>query len=48
LRRVLETFFDGSLEKAVAVHLSDPRAEVSPEELSRLTELIRRAKRKER
>src|SRR5258706_8702206 len=33
LMRVLETFFDGSLEKALAAHLSDPDAEISPEEL---------------
>ena len=40
-RRVLETFFDGSLEKAVAAHLSDPGAELSPDELKRLARLIR-------
>src|SRR4051812_26151945 len=45
--RVLETFFDGSLEKAVAAHLSDPDAEVAPDELRRLSALIREAKRKE-
>ena len=45
--RVLQTFFDGSLEKAVASHLSDPGAEISPEELRRLSALIRDAKRKE-
>jgi len=45
--RVLETFFDGSLEKAVAAHLSDPGAEIGPDELRRLSALIREAKRKE-
>jgi BlaI family transcriptional regulator, penicillinase repressor len=45
LRRVLETFFDGSLEKAVAAHLSDPTAELAPEELERLASLIRQARR---
>ena len=35
LQRLLETFFEGSLEKAVASHLSDPGAEVS-EETSRI------------
>src|SRR5687768_2376512 len=36
LRRMLETFFGGSLERAVAVYLSDPKAELSAEELKRL------------
>jgi predicted transcriptional regulator len=45
--RVLQTFFDGSLEKAVAAHLSDPGAEISPAELRRLSTLINQAKRKE-
>ncbi|MBN1346627.1 MAG: BlaI/MecI/CopY family transcriptional regulator [Phycisphaerae bacterium] len=46
LRRLLETFFEGSIEKAVAVHLMDPAAELSDEELDRLGKLIREAKRK--
>ena len=41
---VLRTFFEGSLEKAVAAHLADPDAEISPDELQRLSALIRRAK----
>src|SRR5437879_379920 len=36
LRRVLQTFFDGSLEKAVAAHLGDAANDLSPEELARL------------
>jgi BlaI family penicillinase repressor len=47
LRGVLETFFDGSLEEAVAAHLSDPGAELSPEELRRLARLVREARKKE-
>ena len=47
-RRVLETFFDGSLEKAVAMHLGDAATELSPEELARLAELIRQARNKGR
>src|SRR5438874_7743083 len=35
LRRVLQTFFDGSLEKAVAAHLG-AAADLSAEELERL------------
>ena len=46
-QRVLQTFFDGSLEKAVAAHLADPDAEISADELRRLSTLIRDAKRKE-
>ena len=45
--RVLQTFFDGSLEKAVAAHLTDPDSEISPEELQRLSALIRQAKARE-
>src|SRR5881275_449899 len=40
LQRVLQTFFDGSLEKAVAAHLGDPASELSAEELRRLADLI--------
>jgi predicted transcriptional regulator len=47
LLRVVQTFFEGSLEKAVAAHLADPGAEVSPKELQRLSALIRQAKQKE-
>ncbi|HUT88807.1 MAG TPA: BlaI/MecI/CopY family transcriptional regulator [Thermoguttaceae bacterium] len=44
---VLETFFDGSLEKAVAAHLADPGVRPSPEELERLARLVRDAREKE-
>ena len=44
---VLETFFDGSLEKAVAAHLADPGVKLSPEELERLARLVRDARRRE-
>ena len=47
LQRVLHTFFEGSLEKAVAAHLADPAAEVSSDELQRLSTIIRQAKPKE-
>jgi predicted transcriptional regulator len=46
LRRVLQTFFDGSLEKAVAAHLIDSGEELSPEELQRLADLICQARTK--
>jgi predicted transcriptional regulator len=43
LRRVLDVFFDGSLEKAVAAHLADPSAALASAELERLADLIRQA-----
>src|SRR5438132_7646148 len=46
LRRVLQTFFDGSLEKAVAAHLGDAANDLSPEQLARLAELIQQARKK--
>jgi BlaI family transcriptional regulator, penicillinase repressor len=45
--RVLHTFFGGSLEKAVASYLADPKSEISPDELRRLSELINKAKRRD-
>jgi predicted transcriptional regulator len=44
LRRVVDTFFSGSLRQAVAAHLAQQDANVSDEELKRLAELIRRAR----
>jgi len=46
--RAIRTFFDGSLERAVAAYLGDAGAEVAPEELRRLSTLIAQARRKER
>jgi predicted transcriptional regulator len=48
LGRVLDVFFGGSLENAVAAHLSDPRrgARLTPEELRRISELIEKASKK--
>ncbi len=44
LGRVLDVFFGGSLENAVAAHLSDPRAaKPTPEELRRLSDLVEKA-----
>jgi predicted transcriptional regulator len=47
LRRVLWTFFDGSLVNAVAAHLGDARA-ISAADLERLADLIRQARTKGR
>jgi predicted transcriptional regulator len=44
LDRVLRTFFEGSLEKAVAAHLADRSAELSEQELARLAALIEQAR----
>ena len=48
LGRVLDVFFGGSLESAVAAHLSDPRraGKLSREELHRLSDLIEQAKKR--
>ena len=40
LRNVLQTFFSGSLESAVAAQLEDPDDELSVEDLDRLRHLI--------
>jgi predicted transcriptional regulator len=45
-RRVLNTFFEGSLEKAVAAHLGDDAADLPPAELARLADIIRQARNK--
>jgi BlaI family transcriptional regulator, penicillinase repressor len=46
LRGVLQTFFEGSLEKAVAAHLGDSATSLTPQELERLAALIRQARTK--
>ncbi|HIE97251.1 MAG: BlaI/MecI/CopY family transcriptional regulator [Fuerstiella sp.] len=47
LNRVVETFFDGSLEQAFAAHLADSNADLSDDELKKLAVLIREARKKE-
>ena len=44
---VLRTFFDGSLEEAVAAHLASTRTRPSAEELRRLARLIEEARQNE-
>jgi BlaI family transcriptional regulator, penicillinase repressor len=44
--RVLDTFFEGSLEKAVAAHLGEAAGDLDPAELDRLADLIRQARQK--
>ena len=44
LRDVLSTFFDGSVEKAVASLLRENETDLSDKELARLSEMIDRAR----
>jgi predicted transcriptional regulator len=48
LQRVLQTFFGGSLEQAVAAHLTDKNANIGPDELERMVDLIRQARKEGR
>lgn len=45
LRHMIETFFEGSTEQAVAALLDSSSARLSANELDRLSELIEKAKR---
>ncbi len=46
LSRVIEVFFGGSLEKAVATRLTDPSVKLNDEEYRRLMKLIEAARRR--
>ena len=48
LRRVVDTFFGGSIRKAVAAHLAQRDTDVSAEELRHMAKLIREARGKGR
>ena len=48
LQQMLQTFFDGSTEEAVATLLSMSRARLSKDELDRLSEMIEEARKKGR
>lgn len=48
LKKVLETFFEGSREQLVATLLDSKDAKANPAELDRLAELIRQAREKGR
>jgi BlaI family transcriptional regulator, penicillinase repressor len=47
MRRVLDVFFGGSLEQAVAAHLGDDANSLSEEELKRLAALVRKARKQD-
>ncbi len=44
LKRVLHTFFENSLEQAVAAHLADGTTPISEAELERISHLIEKAR----
>ncbi|MFP4216717.1 MAG: BlaI/MecI/CopY family transcriptional regulator [Phycisphaerae bacterium] len=44
MQRVVQTFFDGSLEQAVGAYLSDRKAKLSDEEIQRLHQMIDEAR----
>ena len=48
MRRVVDTFFGGSLRQAVTAHLAQKDTDISDDELKRLAELIRQARTKGR
>ena len=45
MKRVLDVFFGGSLEDAIAAHLNDPRMRLDGQDLIRLREVIEEAER---
>jgi BlaI family penicillinase repressor len=47
-RKVVETFFGGSVEEALAAHLADPKTKLDKEQLKRLRDLIKEHESKER
>lgn len=44
LRHVVDTFFDGSVEKVVAALLGGDASKVSDDELNRIAEMVKKAK----
>lgn len=48
LRQVLDVFFKGSVEDALAAHLADPKTKLEPEQIERLRKLIDQFKKTER
>jgi hypothetical protein len=48
MAHLVETFFDGSIEEAVAALVQSPRSKLSPDELDRIGALIAKAKKEGR
>ena len=46
LRRLLATFFDHSLERALASYMADPKTRLGQQELARMSQMIEQARRK--
>jgi BlaI family transcriptional regulator, penicillinase repressor len=46
LRQLLATFFDNSVERALASYIADPKTKLSEDELRRLEQLIEQARKK--
>ena len=46
IARVIETFFEGSIEKAVSAHLTDNMTKLSDDELNRLMQMIHDARKR--
>lgn len=44
MKRVVDTFFEGSLGQAVGNYLADPKSNLTPDEIERLSQLIERAR----
>ena len=44
LQRVIDTFFDGSLEQAISAHVVDGGSQLTDDELERIVELIRKSR----
>ncbi|GAA4462240.1 hypothetical protein GCM10023156_45850 [Novipirellula rosea] len=47
LRQVFNVFFGGSVEDALAAHLSDPKAKLDAEQLQRLRDMVDQAAKKQ-
>ena len=48
MRRLLNTFFDGSLTEAISAHMVDAAADLDEDELKRLVDMIQEARKKGR
>ena len=48
MRRLLNTFFDGSLTEAISAHMVDAAADLDEDELKRLVDMIQESRKKGR
>jgi predicted transcriptional regulator len=47
LRRVIDTFFEGSVGQALTAHLGDPRSRLSTQEVAQLEVFLRQARKEQ-